>query len=258
MTDSDAAPNDNALTFGSVLVGQTSAPITVTVTNSGNAVLNVGPIATANPLPAPYTISNDNCSNQAIAAAATCTFQVTFAPTAGGSAPEAFDIPSNDADENPVIETVSGTGGAPEITVTDSVAPAGDLLVPFGNVSITASSNKTVTVTNDGTAPLIMGNVLPPAAPYTITVANDTCSGQTLAPAASCTIIVTFTPDAVQDYPDDFDILSNDADEAIVTVDLTGRGVMGGGGREGGSAFDPATLLALALFGFAVKRRRLT
>ncbi|MBT8090445.1 MAG: choice-of-anchor D domain-containing protein, partial [Gammaproteobacteria bacterium] len=113
----------------------------------------------------------------------------------------------------------------PEITVTDSVAPANDLTIPYGSVTEMTSANRTVTVTNDGTANLNIGNLATVdtlAAPFSLL--NDMCSGQLLAPMASCTTTVVFAPTATGAFNDSFDIPSDDADEPSVTMSLTGTG----------------------------------
>jgi len=116
----------------------------------------------------------------------------------------------------------------PDIAVTDSVAPAGDLQVPFGSVTVGASSDQTVTVTNAGTSNLVIGTVAsanPLAAPFSIPAGTDGCSGMTLAPSANCTITVRFAPAATAAANDTFDIPSNDPDENPVTVTVSGTGV---------------------------------
>jgi hypothetical protein len=125
---------------------------------------------------------------------------VVYQPTALGAANDAFDIPSDDPDEASVTVQVSGTGTpvpAPDIVVTDSVAPTDDLIVAFGNLPVGDSATQTVTVTNSAsaTASLVLGTIGAGnglAAPYS--VANDTCSGQTLAAGGSCTFDVQFQP----------------------------------------------------------------
>ncbi len=361
VTDSDSSPDDHALSFGNVEVGQTSPAITVTVANTGGAGLVLGTVAAANGLPAQYTISNDNCSGTTVPAAGNCTFEVQFAPTAAGPANDAFDIPSNDPDENPVIVNVSGNGLAPNIVVTGTLS--------FGDVQVgQTSAARTVTVTNNGTANLTVSGVAGLAAPFavtgetctaapiavagtcaitvtfsptavgpatsdtltitsndldtptvdvvasgtgtapeitvtgspvafgdvvvgnspllTVTVTNsgtaaliigdvgavngleapffideDNCSALTLNPAASCTIVVEFVADDIDTFPGDFDIPSNDADEASVVVTVSGSGVEAppaGGLRDssGGSALGLETLLGLGLVGVAMRRRR--
>ncbi|NOZ69431.1 MAG: hypothetical protein GXP46_09380, partial [Deferribacteres bacterium] len=61
-----------SITFGDVTEGNSSSK-TVTVKNDGNADLSVYTIAGSNPLSGPFSISNDNCSNQTVSPASSCT-----------------------------------------------------------------------------------------------------------------------------------------------------------------------------------------
>ncbi len=227
VTDSVAPGTDLSMPFGSVNTGS-SANQTVTVTNTGTANLLVGAIGSSDPLAAPFSLTNDSCSNQTIAPSASCTMTVSFSPASTGAFTDSFNIPSNDTAKSSVTINVSGTGSAvaaPAISITDSVAPATDLSVPFGSVNTGSSANQTVTVTNTGTASLLVGAVgvaNPLAAPFSLT--NDTCSNQTIAPSASCTITVAFAPTATGAAADSFTIPSNDPAKASVTVNVSGTG----------------------------------
>jgi len=164
---------------------------------------------------------------------------------------DSFDIPSNDGDENPVTVNVSGTGisaSAPEITVTDSVDPADDLQIPFGDVIEMTSSDKTVTVTNDGNIGLVIDQIANAdllAAPFSIL--NDTCSNQTVAPAANCTLTVRFSPPSPAVSMDSFDIPSNDGDENPVTVSVSGTGTVTPPPDSNGDGISDADAIALGL-----------
>ncbi len=127
---------------------------------------------------------------------------------------------------NNSILSITMNSVVPEIAVTDSVAPADDLLVPFGDVTELTSATQTVTVTNAGTANLVLGPVagtLTLEAPFAL--ANDNCSGATVAARRNCTFQVTFSPGVVGAFSDTLDIPSNDASEPSVTVTVTGNGV---------------------------------
>ncbi len=260
ITDSVAPFTDNQIPFGSV-TQNLSATRTVTVTNDGNANLTLGQVAMANPLAAPFSVGTDNCSNQILAPAGTCSFQVLFEPTATGPFNDVLDVPSDDPDLPTVNISVTGAGTpvpVGDISVTDSASPANDLQVGYGDVDIGSSVNQTITVSNAGTGNLVIGTVgsaNPLAAPFS--VVSNTCSGQTLAPAATCTMIVAFAPGAGQPYNDSLGIPSDDPDESTVTVMVSGTGtvapVASGGG--GSSAVDPAMVLALGLLGVAGRRR---
>lgn len=115
---------------------------------------------------------------------------------------------------------------AVEITVTDSMSPFDDLLVPFGNITEGSFSNSTVTVTNDGNSELVIGSMaLADPLINEFTILNDNCSGQIIIASGSCTFTVSFSPASPGTFSDTFDIPSNDPDEDPVTVTVSGKGL---------------------------------
>ncbi|MEN8263516.1 MAG: choice-of-anchor D domain-containing protein [Nitrospirota bacterium] len=114
---------------------------------------------------------------------------------------------------------------SPEITVTDSISPANDNQILFGNVTENSTSNQTVTITNDGNEHLVIGSIAQSnsvATPFSII--NDYCSGQTLTQSSNCNLTVRFSPTFAGTFSDSFDIPSNDSDEDPVTIALSGTG----------------------------------
>jgi Tol biopolymer transport system component len=105
--------------FGAVAIG-VSSPRTFTVSNNGSANLVIGTVAVTDPIAAPFSISDDTCSNQAIAPGGSATLTVWFSPTAKGSFSDSFDIPSNDPDTSSVAVTLTGT--------TPNTAPAAPVI----------------------------------------------------------------------------------------------------------------------------------
>jgi Tol biopolymer transport system component len=104
-------------------------------------------------------------------------------------------------DENVQSVTVLRIGHEPDITVTDSIAPADDLGLPFGEVQEGDFSEATVTMTNDGTADLAIYDIAsanPLEAPFSIE--SDTCSNGTVPPGASCSLTVRFNPDTTDTF----------------------------------------------------------
>jgi Beta-propeller repeat/HYDIN/CFA65/VesB-like, Ig-like domain len=87
-----------SLSFGAQTVNTTSAPQTVTLTNTGQTDLNITNIATTGDF-----AETNNCPTT-LAAGASCTFSVTFTPTATSTTPGG---------------TVAGT-----LTVTDNATPS--------------------------------------------------------------------------------------------------------------------------------------
>ncbi len=121
---------------------------------------------------------------------------------------------------------INAYGVDPPIEPTPDIS-VDPLTVDFVNVNTDSSSERTVTVSNEGdNAELIIGTITDPQAPFSIV--TDNCSGQSLALSASCTITVSFSPTAENTFNDTFDIPSNDPDKNPVTVTLTGTGTLPG------------------------------
>jgi hypothetical protein len=118
-----AAFSNGSLEFANQPVGTTSPPQPVTLNNVGTAPLIITSIAT--------TLSDfsqtNNCGSQ-IAAAGSCTIQVSFTPAANGILSGGLQV-SDDAPGSPQQVNLNGTGGAgndfaisvspPSSTVTD-------------------------------------------------------------------------------------------------------------------------------------------
>ena len=114
----------STLAFGSQPIGTTSAAKTVTLTNSSSTfTLTISSIAISN---AAFKQTN-NCpvSPATLAANASCTLQVTFAPTAAASATASLTV-TGVAANSPQSIALTGTGtsagasGAPDFTLTSS------------------------------------------------------------------------------------------------------------------------------------------
>jgi hypothetical protein len=95
----------NVIAFGNVTVNTTSAPQSVTITNTGTANLQIGTLG----ITGPYALNSDACSGATVAPSATCVFSVTFSPLATGLFTGSVTIPSN-APSNPDSVSLSGTG----------------------------------------------------------------------------------------------------------------------------------------------------
>ena len=163
----------SSLAFGSLNVNTTSAPQTITLTNTGSATLNGSITIGSN-----FT-ETDNCSTLAVGA--TCTISVNFAPTTTGPLTGNIVL-NNNAVNNPAPISLTGTGTAPGIALSfTSLTFAPQLLN-------TASAVQAVTLTNPGTGPLT------PVVSASGDFAQTNNCGTSVAPGATCTISVTFTP----------------------------------------------------------------
>jgi hypothetical protein len=117
--------------FGTVTVGQSSAPETFTVTNTSQQSLNIGQAAiwatdpsTGQQVPAAgYTLDQDNCSNQPIAGGASCTIVVQFAPTAPGAGGAQLVVPTTVTENGQPMPGADGWSN-----LTGSAAPTPPVL----------------------------------------------------------------------------------------------------------------------------------
>jgi len=100
------------------------------------------------------------------------------------------------------------------------------MTLPFGNVNVDSSSERSVSVRNDGNANLTIGTITNPSSPFSKVL--DNCSAQTLSPSAGCTITIKFSPKSIETFTNSINIPSNDPDENPVTISLTGVGASAG------------------------------
>lgn len=94
------------LDFGAIVIDNFSDR-SITVQNTGTAALAIGQIGQ---LSAPFALVENSCSGAGLSASSTCTIKVRFSPTAQTDSTGAFNIPSNDSDENPTVISLRGSG----------------------------------------------------------------------------------------------------------------------------------------------------
>lgn len=94
--------------FGTQARRTTSAPFTFTLTNTGNATMNINSIGLGGANPSQFIITSRTCGNT-LAVGATCNINVAFAPT-GRQAYSAILRVSDTAPNSPQTATLTGTG----------------------------------------------------------------------------------------------------------------------------------------------------
>jgi hypothetical protein len=200
--------------FGLINDGSSSSPITVTITNDGTSgTLNIGTLGS--PSDAEYAISSNTCNGQNLAVNATCTFVVTFSPTSAGSKPATISVPDNVG--NPDTINLTGTGVA-----TGPIVSLSPTTLVFGSQVLNVTSGgQTTTLTNTGNATLNIVSIATNNSQY---VKSSTTCGSTLAATSSCTVSVTFTPNALgsQNYSL---IFTTNATSSPDSVALQGTGI---------------------------------
>jgi hypothetical protein len=196
------------LTFPGQLVNSTGVLQTVTVTNAGTTALTVGTISITG------NFARTTTCGRRLAAGASCTISVTFTPRAAGALTGTLTVGT--------IGTValSGTGQAPSASVTPAT-------FAFANQQVgSASAEQGFTYTNTGPVPITVVTVtLGGGGATSYAISSNGCAAMTLAPSATCTIGVTFTPTAANNRAATLAVTDTAGGAPRVTASLSGTGV---------------------------------
>jgi len=182
-TASGGALSPTTVSFGSVVIGTTSAAKKVLLTSNGGAPLAISNISFTGTNSSDFAQTN-NCPGS-LNVGAKCTINVTFTPSIQGTETATLNVNDNAAN-SPQTAALSGMGISPATLTPVSGA--------YGNVPInTASSPKTFTLKNNQAVPLNISSIAFMGSNAGDFSETTTC-GNSLAAKASCTIRVTFTP----------------------------------------------------------------
>ena len=201
--------------FGTATMGIASNAVPVVVTNSGTSTITVSTVTVTGADAADFSAPN-NCV-PAIAAGKTCTINLSFNPTGGGTRTAAIQIADN-APNSPQSIAVSGSAVAAQIGVSPASFGFG------GQLANTASAPETFTVTNTATAPAMLSVTSASVTDSTDFQVTNRC-GKPVAAGATCTISVAFDPGTSTQSTSrggTLVIASNSATNAQTSVKLTG------------------------------------
>jgi hypothetical protein len=211
------APSPNVglspgLNFGNVNDGTTSAPMTITVTNTGNSNLTVTSVGISGANAGDFKQTN-TCTSGSVAPQATCAINVTFTPSISGT-------------ENAIVTVTDNAPNSPETTTLTGVGEGSGPAVTLSPTSLTfptqlvgkASAPQNVTLTNTGSAVLSITSI---ATTGDFSQTNN--CGTSVAVNASCTIAVTFTPTTINTRTGTV-VVTDNAPASPQTVALTGVG----------------------------------
>ena len=237
-TQPGLAASPTAVNFKGVVVGG-SATASINLSNSGTAAVTVSQATVSG---AGFTISGSP-AGQTIQPGQSVSFTAQFSPTSVGSDSGSVSIASN-APNSPLTIALSGTGTQPQIAAIPSKAP-------FGSVAVGDSNSQTITVTNGGTANLVISQ-------GTVTGSGFHISGLsaplTIPAGSNATFNAVFTPTGAGTVTGSISLSSN-APNSPYVIGLSGTGVAGtqlltfnvsslsfGNVNEGSTSNLPATL----------------
>jgi len=213
----------SSVPFGSADRGETQLR-TLTIRNTGTSTLTGVAASLSGGQATDFVITALPATS--VSPGETTTVSLRFSPTALGPLTTTLRIASNDADENPFDMTLSGFGSAPEIAVEYPIGTdltSGVSSVPFGSVNTGATLLRTVTIRNIGTSMLtgvtasLSGGE---ESDFTITSPPAT----SVSPGGSTTVSVRLSPTALGPLTTTLLIASNDADEDLFDLTLSGTG----------------------------------
>jgi hypothetical protein len=201
------------LSFGSQAVTTASTPQSINLTNTGNASLSICSLALTGANASDF--AQTNTCGSALAAGASCTITITFAPTTSGTRTASVTIADN-AGGSPQTVTLSGTGSAPAVSLSPPT-------LSFGSQPVTTSSTpQSINLTNIGNASLSI-NSLALTGPNAGDFAQTNTCGSAVAAGASCTITITFAP-TTSGTRTAFVTIADNAGGSPQTVTLSGSG----------------------------------
>ncbi|HVI07881.1 MAG TPA: alkaline phosphatase family protein [Candidatus Binatia bacterium] len=203
--------SSDLLSFGSKLVGQSSKSMTVTMTNDATSRLTISNIAVSGD----YSQTN-NCPGS-LNKAGSCTFTITFTPTANGVRYGTLTITDSDG-ASPQVVNLTGEG------IGVNVNPP---IMNFGTVAVGQSSApQTTTITNKMKTTLELNAISLQDGQFhnTPNYTYTTTCGTSLGPNGHCTYTVTFTPTVTGGLAGVLLQADSDAPTTPITVTLQGTG----------------------------------
>jgi sugar lactone lactonase YvrE len=165
-----AALSPSAGAFGSVTVGSTSAPLTFTLTNGGNAALSITSVSVGGTNAALFSVTADTCGTL-LAADSSCTITDAFKPTAVGSDTATLSVLDSVGTQTAAL---TGTGAAAPVAADFGITatPATQTVVAGSSATYTVSLDS---ATGTFTQPVALtASGLPPGATVTFSPASVT------------------------------------------------------------------------------------
>jgi len=177
-----------SLAFGQQVLGSSSQPQAVTLTNTGNASLSISAINFEGANLGDFA-ENNNCGST-VSAGASCNIKVTFTPQASGSRSATMAVYDNAGAD---AQMVAVTGQCPTQSGSMNISPYS---INFNDEYVgSTSSQQSATVSNVGnTAVTILNITLTGTNPGDFAQAS-TCPAS-LAAGSNCTVNVIFKPAA--------------------------------------------------------------
>jgi MYXO-CTERM domain-containing protein len=174
----------DSVSLGEITLGGRSAAALVSVTNPDSTdVVVTGATSDDSAL----IVSGTPCAGQTLAPGSSCTFRVSAEPIATGAFAATVTVESDSPAAAPTV-AVDATSILPALQWDT------DFLLFEDTPTLGMTDPETIVLENAGDSDVTVDEVQSVEGAFTIV--EDDCSGETLAPGATCTVQVAFTPTA--------------------------------------------------------------
>lgn len=217
-------PSDT-ITFSAV-AGTAGNTTQTTITNSGSAPLVLDTLTIGGTSPGSFNPAAGNTCTPGLSIPATpgsntCMLAIQFASATAATLDATLTIVHNAAGSPRVISLAGNATAAP----TPVLNVGGVTALAFGSVPLGGSAERTLNVSNIGTAPLTLSGLAVSGSAAAEFVRAGSCSGTTaLAAGASCTVTLTFAPTAAGARTATLTVDATGASPPSLSVTLTGAG----------------------------------
>ena len=253
------------LIYADTQVGASSAIHTTTFSNAGSVALKIATLTLSGGQPGDFVVAGSCAAGATLSPAASCTIATSFKPTAAGARSADLMLVTDGGAQFHLA--LSGNGIAVVASVPSlAINPQS---FDFGAAVVGGTApTKRFTLTNSGTAVLTLTSAAF-SGPFAAVADSTGCAAFpfTLAPGASCDLVVAYTPAGAGNASGNVVIQSDGA--ANWTIALAGSGSVassaaqpsnqGGGGcsaARGGNDPVLALLVALSLVVIGWRRRK--
>ena len=202
--------DQSSISFGSAVTGS-HATRTVKYTNTGGQTLTISAVHAPS---APFSLTGAPATGSTIAPGSSVTVTVNFDPTAAGTFSGSVGLDSDGGNVSTSLSASAVTPGALQVTPTS---------IGYGSVVTGDTASNSFTVKNTGGTTVTITASTPPSG-HGFAATTTLSTGATIAPGATATESVTFSPTSTGAASDSWTITGDDA-SGPHTVQFSGTGV---------------------------------
>ncbi len=195
----------------------------VIITNKSNINLIIGDIGNNNILLSPFSIISDNCTYTTLTPLGSCTITVEFSVLSEGTVTESFNIELTNIPHNYTV-SIKGEGAsiiAPDVSLSETVIDFNEQPIydPEGGIPEIIE----LQVNNDGNAELIVSSVTLDGLDLLEFELFDNCTMfSPITRGDLCRLFIHFKPLSTGTKNATLTIITNDSDEGVIIVPVTG------------------------------------